>query len=313
MTQKNTSHSAGRDIIGRDHLEAGQDVVYGNKTTEIHHHHHAETRPSPPGRGAFPEKHCRLDFKKLCYWLDRMDQEVDAARGLRKHLQQKTCRPFLFFMHGEEHDQAYKFLEFLQYKTLKKEYPELNTALKTIPCHGFHDRCGFHDQLEKGLAKLFMPSGTLEEIAEKIAVEPSLLYVPVTTQDWKDWKQADHTEMLDAFMEFWSDWPDTGANSALLIACLSFCYEPEKIGFLQKLFNKTSLNSVIEKNIKSMTEKLRDNPKASGVVLPKFPLIAPKHVETWINNYVMSYCDCDSDEISFRVKQMWLFGISCTD
>lgn len=139
-----------------------------------------------------------------------MEQEITLARALKTR---KAARPFLCFMHGEEHDHALKFLEFLQDKTLKEYQPDLNTGIKAIRCGKFRNRTELQRQLELGLATLFLPAGSLPEIAERVAQTPVLFFVTVKTEDWKT---ANGAEILDAFVDFWSRWPDTGPNSSLL-------------------------------------------------------------------------------------------------
>ena len=96
-----------------------------------------------------------------------------------------------------------------------------------------------------------------------------------------------------------------GALSGLLIASLSFCYEPEEVGFFGRWLKKPSLNAEIETRIQALESVLADCSDLSGVVLPKFCLIGLADVKVWITNYVEPNCDCDAAEVEERAEYLF--------
>ncbi len=157
---------------------------------------------------------------------------------------------------------------------------------KRFGCDTFRKESELHAKMQYSLGKELCNNALAgpEEIAEAIAQRqtPVMLWTDLNTNDWH------RADGMGGFIRFWQNWPDT--QGRLLLVCVSFCYQEEKMSFWQHWFSKpkTDINDTIQEAFSSLSFQDLNVP---GVVLPRLCPIKKRHVEHWARDHVCEFCD----------------------
>ena len=156
----------------------------------------------------------------LPYLCDRSDQKYELSDALKRHTEVETDRPLLFIVHGNEMEAHDKFLERLQRVILPKLLPR-QTERVGVPSYQLEWPSRFRTPKEMKNRLTFSLSmevlgydvNLLEEICAHLGEGPVIIHSHVITENW----QQERMSGLDAFVEFWQDWPDLAVEQKLLV------------------------------------------------------------------------------------------------
>jgi len=254
-------------------------------------------KPEPPSdRAARLLNRSRLR-PLLPYLCDRSEQEGELASHLRRHQQEKSTRPLLCLIHGDEFECHGEFLERLRYKSLPKflDLEAKQMSVKEYPL-ARPPRAGpqaFWPCL--GDALLQDSSATQEEIWQFISrhEEPMMLSLHLLTEDFEECGET----LLTSLAEFCERWPDLPPGRGVML-CVCVKYQR---------FGKAGLFDFRKKRLRQLNERLRElagrpmfssYPNVSGFVLPELQAIKRSDVESWSrSDLVREFCRLHDREI----------------
>jgi hypothetical protein len=153
---------------------------------------------------------------------DRNDQEVQLRRALASALAGRPGRPFVSIVHGSQDQCLDKFLERLTRVVLPSLLGRIQEETIDWP-RSYQGPEHLHAWLTDCLAERFLPPEPATWLAgsgiAKVAQALAARRAPVAIQAFfnsEDWI-AGGWAMLDAFLDYWSGWPDAPPGSPLLV------------------------------------------------------------------------------------------------
>jgi hypothetical protein len=226
----------------------------------------------------------------LLYLPNRVQQEIVLAKAIQTH--NDVYSPLLCLIHGNEEQCSDMFLERLRRESLPDIIPEqahLGIDLEPIFCDTFQDSKELHHNMLASLGKTFIGNvcSTRDEVAQAIAQRqcPLILYVSMSTQDWK---LDNKINIFQWFTDFWNTWQSSPRQKYLLLVCLSFHYHDEptkKRALLKRFLREKSVNQQIREAVINLN---LENPNLKP--LPELLSIGKTHVEQWAGQYINKDC-----------------------
>jgi hypothetical protein len=220
------------------------------------------------------------------YLCNRSDQERELTQALQEHQDTKPRRPLVCIVHGDEFECHNEFLDRMQHTSISRSLnlkakqlsPEEHIFLwpsKDVPPERYLKV--FSSNL--GNALLQNSAASPESISKAIALNerPLILTSILLTENF----QTSGTELFDAFLKFWDEWPDLPPGRTVInFVCVKHQHL-ETFGFFQKW------------KMKNLEERLRDylaalnwsaHPGQYGVLLTELKAIHRSDVEVWARN-----------------------------
>ena len=233
------------------------------------------------GFGASSGARLRPDRYLLPYLCDRSEQERELAQAVRLHQQERSLRPLVCIIHGDELECHDKYLERMRYRSLRKFFnlearrmeikecslPPLRRALSAESFWACLGQALFDDS-----------SKAQSDIWQLIAghKEPMMFVLELLTEDFADLGES----LLQAVVDFCGAWPDLPPSRAVIL-CVSLKYQR---------FGKAGLFDFKKKKLRQLNQSLRGLMKSLGLqsradvsvaVLPELEAIPRGDVERW--------------------------------
>ncbi len=271
----------------KDRDEAFSDIARGIRQTIMEM---GVTTPRTDDDDDSPPSESDANIPRLVpYLCDRSDQERELTAALQEHQATKPRRPFVCIVHGDEFECHNEFLERMQHTSIsrtlnlkaKQLSPEEHIFLwpsKDVP----RDRFLKVFASNLGNALLENSAASAESISKAIALNerPLILTSILLTENF----QASGTELFDAFLKFWDEWPDLPPGRTVInFVCLKHQHL-EPMGFFQKW------------KMRNLEQQLRDylaalnwsaHPGQYGVLLTELKAIHRSDVEVWARNHAV--------------------------
>ncbi len=227
----------------------------------------------------------------LPYLSDRSDQEYDLAQALQYHRKNKTHRPFLCAIHGEERECHDAFLDRLRVDSLPR-FLELNTEKFSITPYRLtwpSSSGAVEKRLNQFIFELSMnlarkSEAAIEEIAEVLAKHktPIMIYSHLHTQYW----QPNEMELIKKWISLWHQWPDAAPGQQLCIF-LSIHYKNiHKLSFFEKWKWEKRHEQI--RDFVGRIEFTKYN--LHGVTLRELKSISQLEVEDWVRQHAAKFC-----------------------
>lgn len=221
----------------------------------------------------------------LPYSANRSRQEDDLDEALEEYKRSGRKRPILCIIHGNEYQCHREFIDRLE-KEILPRLLELNK--KDCKVHGYHlewpdekaDRSKFRQQLRNRVLKKLTGKcfNSLEDLNLDLNKHnPTLIRSQFMTGDWLQYR----FNVLEAFLEFWQDWPELNLGQIMII-CLCIRYENAKgSGFFKCFSAKNKLNQKIVQALDNLHQKQPD--RLIIKVLTELHGITRTEAEDWID------------------------------
>jgi len=235
----------------------------------------------------------------LPYLCDRSDQERELSMALREHQQQKPRRPFICFIHGDQRECHSEFLKRMQHTAITSVLNLKQTQLSVEEYRLQWSTNIKSASLERifwsylGEALIENSAATKDEILEFIAPheKPLLITSRLLTEDFA----TGGTEVLSAFIRFWSDWPDLPPGRVLIV-CLCLKYQETDKMFFMRRWKLSRMNEQLRRFICDFDSQ--DCPGLHGVALPELEAIRQGDVLAWIHSKpVRTFCNVGEREV----------------
>lgn len=234
---------------------------------------------SPSGSRSRPAR------RLLPYLCDRIEQELALAKAVRSHQQERSHRPLVCVIHGDQLECHDMYLERMQYRSLRK-YLNLEARRMEIKYHCMDPprRALSHNAFWACLGHaLFGDSSVAQsDIWRLIAIheEPMMIELRLLTGDFAEPGEL----LLRSLIDFCASWPDLPPGRAVIL-CVSLIYES---------FDKAGLFNFQKRRLRRLNESLRGLMKSlalesqtearsdvSVAVLPELEAIPHGDVERW--------------------------------
>jgi hypothetical protein len=208
---------------------------------------------------------------KLPYLCDRSEQRLDLQQALLDHQQNNPHRPFLFIVHGHEHECHAEFLEVVKEHELKvalaldqKQVSILEHILEwpfEAPAKDFVKR--IRQRISSTICNIVGKNDY--ELTAAIANHQAPIIFKVEIIDGTDHSEFD--KKLQAFFKLWNEWPDLPSGCVLMIALVA----------------KYRINADFAASIQSL--RLNQYKNLHGLRLPELRPIKEPHVHDWNNRH----------------------------
>lgn len=275
--------------------EAFRDVVIGiRKAVEK-----LRAKPEPANDQPAVKTINRSKLRPLLpYLCNRSEQEFELSACLRRRQQEKSTRPIVCLIHGDEYESHGEFLERLRYKSLPKflDLELRHMSVKEYPIQRPPRRASqatFWAIL--GEALLQDSSASQQEVWQHISrhEEPMMLSLHLLTEDFEECGET----LIKSLIEFCNAWEDLPPGRAV-IHCICLKYRRVgKVGLFD--FKKKKLQRLNEQ-LRALVQRMEFSayPNVTGIVLPELQAIARSDVESWSrSDLVREFCRLPEKEI----------------
>lgn len=237
------------------------------------------------GSAAASGNRLRPNRRLLPYLCDRSDQELALVEALRLHQRERSHRPLVCLIHGDEQECHTEYLERMQYRSLRRFF-NLEARRMEIKDYWLPPprRALSHSAFWACLGQaLFDDSSAAQsDIWQFIArhEEPMMLALELLTEDFAESGQS----LLHSLIDFCASWPDLPPGRVVIL-CVSLKYQRfDKAGFFD--FKKRELrksNQSLRGLVKSLALESQSEARAgvSVAVLPELEAIPRGDVERW--------------------------------
>lgn len=243
--------------------------------------HDADNSPSPGSDVNIP--------RLVPYLCNRSDQERELTHALLEHQATKPRRPLVCIVHGDEFECHNEFLDRMQHTSISRSLnlnakqlsPEEHIFLwpsKDMPRERYFKV--FCSNL--GNALLQNSAASPQDISKAIALNerPLILTSILLTENF----QASGTDLFDAFLRFWDEWPDLPPGRTVInFVCLKHQHL-ETMGFFQK-WKMHNLDERLREYLAALDWSA--HPGQYGVLLTELKAIHRSDVEVWARNHAV--------------------------
>jgi hypothetical protein len=223
----------------------------------------------------------RPDRRLLPYLCDRSEQEDALAEAVLLHRQERSARPLVCLIHGDEQECHAEYLERMQYRSLRKFFTLearrmevkdywLRPPRRALSAGAFWACLGqaLFDDSSKAQSDIWQFIAHHEE--------PMMLVLELLTEDFVEPGES----LLRSVIDFCGGWRDLPPGRAVIL-CVSLKYQR---------FGKTGLFDFKKKKLRQLNQSLRGLMKSlalesraevSVAVLPELEAIPRGDVERW--------------------------------
>jgi hypothetical protein len=229
----------------------------------------------------------REDTYLAPFLCDRNEQEVQLRRALASALAGRAGRPFVSIVHGSQDQCLDKFLERLTRILLPSLLGRVQEETIDWP-RSYQGPEHLHAWLTDRLTEKFLPPEPASRLAEsgiaEVARAIAARRAPVAIQAYfssEDWIVGGWA-MLEAFLGYWSGWPDAPPGSPLLVIfALKYRTRPAPRPFLARFLRDrySVANREAREALRSLSFARYDG--LGGVVLDELKGIQFRDLEDW--------------------------------
>lgn len=231
----------------------------------------------------------------LSYMSDRSEQEIELEYALKYHRENKSRRPFLCFIHGDEnecHDMFLERLKLISLPKLLKLEPEcisIKDYLLQWPARSVPPQNRLN-VLRSNLAAVLVGDGTASALEMHVAISrhamPVMIHATLYAEDW----QHAGPELVIGLVDFWKAWPDLAPGQLIFVFLCTKYKNPSALKFWKKRKLK-KLNRAIRAFLVELQFSAQE--KIHGTVLPELGAISQREVEDWLHLHARAFCHID--------------------
>jgi hypothetical protein len=231
----------------------------------------------------------------LPYLSDRSDQEISLQQALNYHKKNRSRRPFICIIHGDEREAHDRFLERLDKISFLKllgldpdQIPIKNYGSLKWPVSPDTPQDRLERLKNEMATRLVGRSPATPEEMVKVVIQhrgPVMICTHLRAENWR----RHETELIKRWFHFWNnEWPDVAPGQQLSVF-LNIHYVHTASCSLFEKWRRERLHKRI-RNFVTTLDFLRYD-ELSGVTLPELQPVFQKDAEDWAREYRDSIAD----------------------